>query len=197
MNDFIFINNSRVKNYSGLKKNKLTAIKFSRILNNATYWIFKCDCGKEKELKSNKVFQNNATTKSCGCLSNKNININPAISLKIRSYKSGAKKRNLIYDLTFDCFLKLTSGNCFYCGIKPNKISKAGFHEYIYNGIDRVNNSIGYTIENTVSCCSLCNKAKRDLDYDIFKTWIERVSIYQSEKREIHLLTTANDAGKK
>lgn len=33
-------------------------------------------------------------------------------------------------------------------------------NELTYNGIDRLDNSKGYTIDNSVACCSKCNIAK-------------------------------------
>lgn len=53
---------------TGNKYNFLTAIKFSKYdkEKQKTYWIFKCDCGKEIELRMTNVLTGN--TKSCGCM---------------------------------------------------------------------------------------------------------------------------------
>lgn len=32
----------------------------------------------------------------------------------------------------------------------------------------RKNNSVGYTLENCVPCCGICNKMKMNLDFDTF-----------------------------
>lgn len=40
---------------------------------------------------------------------------------------------------------------CYYCKMKDKK--------YL-NGIDRLNNSIGYMRNNTVPCCDICNNLK-------------------------------------
>lgn len=54
----------------GDKFNYLTAIKFSyRDRYGAQYWLFKCDCGKEKILRVGCIKRGH--TKSCGCLSDK------------------------------------------------------------------------------------------------------------------------------
>lgn len=45
-------------------------------------------------------------------------------------------------------------------------------------GIDRLNNDKGYTVENIVSCCSICNKAKSNLTMEEFLAWIERIKIH-------------------
>ena len=55
---------------------------------------------------------------------------------------------------------------CFYCN---------GVEEHTkFNGIDRVDSSLGYTKENTVSCCYVCNKMKNDSTLDLF---VERCGV--------------------
>jgi hypothetical protein len=46
---------------------------------------------------------------------------------------------------------------------------------YTYNGVDRVNNKLGYTVGNCVSSCIVCNVAKNDSSLEDFKKWIIRV----------------------
>ena len=48
-------------------------------------------------------------------------------------------------------------------------------YKFNYNGIDRVDNKIGYTLKNCVTCCKYCNNAKKDNDVDEFKEWLEYV----------------------
>jgi len=52
---------------AGEKYGRLTAIKETRKNHNyLAYWLFKCDCGNEKELRANSVKA--GEIKSCGCL---------------------------------------------------------------------------------------------------------------------------------
>lgn len=91
------------------------------------------------------------------------------INCLINIYKSNAKKRNVKFDLEYTDFEKLINGECYYCGdVKSNKLIKKNYKPFYYNGIDRVNNEIGYTKENCVSCCEFCNKAKRNITIDEF-----------------------------
>lgn len=72
--------------------------------------------------------------------------------------KKGAKKRNLLFCLSLEQFEKLTSQTCFYCGnFSENKE---------YCGIDRVNNNVGYILENCVPCCARCNDVKNDSNFE-------------------------------
>ena len=65
--------------------------------------------------------------------------------------------------MTFTDFLEITSLPCIYCNDKANK------------GIDRVDNLIGYTKENSVSCCLNCNLMKRLNSKDKFLLQVEKI----------------------
>ena len=39
------------------------------------------------------------------------------------------------------------------------------------NGIDRIDNALGYIESNVVACCPICNLAKRNLPVDTFVSW--------------------------
>lgn len=145
-------------------------------------WLCKCECGKEKIINGSNLRA--GYTKSCGCLSKevvgKRSRLAPGLSNMrnlITAYKYGAKKRGLEYKLTEEQFFEITQKDCYYCGKKPsnsyNRKEQNG--EYIYNGIDRVNNDEGYTIENSVPCCHTCNRAKEKLTLQEFKDWIKIV----------------------
>tara|TARA_R110000868_G_scaffold102972_4_gene283641 strand:+ start:942 stop:1487 length:546 start_codon:yes stop_codon:yes gene_type:complete len=177
-----------MKDYTGLKPNMLKAIKFVKRENNITFWLFKCDCGKEKIMNTNKVFVKNTTTKSCGCLFKSNqspiikYNNKKASSVEnyglnrlITWYKHSANVRNYIFNIDVVQFKILTKGNCHYCNSEPSNIILTKNHKYIYNGIDRINNELGYELNNCVSCCTICNRAKNNLKYDVFINWINNI----------------------
>jgi len=95
----------------------------------------------------------------------------------LRSYRSGALRRGHEWGLTDDEFDQLTSAACFYCDALPSTVFRSGKNngEFVYNGIDRVNNRRGYVPGNVVSCCKLCNLAKGRLSYADFIEWILRL----------------------
>lgn len=176
----------------GQKFGRLTVLNFSHIKFRKTYYICQCDCGNINTVESGALKSGN--TKSCGCyhkeiVSNK-IAYNrldygiAAFNGLYGSYKQGAKVRNLEFTLTKEEFFKLTQENCYYCGIEPLQIHKATKHSngiFKYNGIDRINNIIGYTKENSVSCCKYCNVAKGQRSKKEFLDWINRVYKYNEE----------------
>jgi hypothetical protein len=87
---------------------------------------------------------------------------------KYYSYRVGARKRNLAFDLTFNQFREIITESCRYCGFIPvfNKDTK----ESSVNGIDRVDNAKGYHMTNVAACCSNCNYMKSNLtEFDFLK----------------------------
>lgn len=66
----------------------------------------------------------------------------------LQSFKAGALKRGLDFELTLERIAELQDTPCHYCG-------QAG-----PNGIDRLDNEDGYTVLNSVACCKTCNKMK-------------------------------------
>lgn len=68
---------------------------------------------------------------------------------KYSTYKRSAIKRRINWDLTFEQFKTFWQKSCYYCGDKIETI-----------GLDRIDNSKGYNLDNIVSCCKMCNKMK-------------------------------------
>lgn len=136
-------------------------------------WECKCDCGKIIVRTGAQImkFKNSNQACSSGCsqtLPPEQAALNILFNHK---YKYGAKLRNLEFNLTREQFIPLIKANCFYCGRRPsNKI-----RDLKYNGIDRKNNSLGYSISNCVSCCYVCNKMKLDMNYDDFLNQVKRI----------------------
>jgi hypothetical protein len=97
-----------------------------------------------------------------------------------KTYKDNAYKRKLSFRLSFEEFKNLIFADCFYCGQTPQIAKFAGQENrrdriLSYNGVDRIDNSIGYISDNCVTCCSICNSAKSDLTLEEFKSWIQRL----------------------
>lgn len=151
-------------------------------------WICQCDCGNVVL----KVAGNLQTghSKSCGCLTK----FPPGLGAKRRvlsTYRQSAKARNIPFLLTDEEFLTLTQQNCFYCGAPPTRSVLAAHPTFngtfIYNGIDRIDNSrrIGYTKENSVPCCLTCNKAKNAQSKEEFLAWVKQVYEHSVEQRGV------------
>ena len=77
-----------------------------------------------------------------------------------------ALRRGLSWTIGFRAFSQLIKLPCHYCG---------GELPWSCSGLDRINNSKGYTRSNVVPCCRLCNWMKRDLSRKQFLAHIARI----------------------
>lgn len=149
-------------------------------------WDCKCDCGNEVEAAQSNLIKR--ITKSCGCLTTekrRNRTIKPfgesTKNFAYIRYKYGASKRGLEFSLTFEECMAMFSSNCFYCNAEPSNVIKSNYNngDFIYNGIDRVDNNLGYVASNVVPCCKQCNNAKWILSKDEFLKLIKRIFEYK------------------
>jgi hypothetical protein len=157
-----------------MKYKDLTHQKFglltvlTRIKNdskNRVQWKCICDCGGEKI--TNTYYLHHKQVSSCGCLRKLNSVKKYGTAAKNKcysGYKNAAKKRKLLFTLTFEELIDICSKNCYYCNYPPkqtmNKNYAKVYGDFLHNGIDRKDNSIGYEISNCVPCCKVCNYAK-------------------------------------
>ena len=124
---------------------------------------------------TDKRLQTIERAKSCGCMQSKRSRrvvgsgrrsaegTRAEINNLISTYKSNARKRGIPFELTYIQFETLVDSECYFCGdIGGNTLRKRGYNDYSYNGIDRVDNSVGYLPSNCISCCSWCNRAKNN-----------------------------------
>jgi hypothetical protein len=153
-------------------------------------WLCICDCGNEKITTGELLHAGH--TKSCGCVKpgrpagsfRSPLRLPPGQAVRnrvLRSYRKSALERGLSWELTEDEFDHLIAQDCAYCGCAPGTIARAerSNGDFIYNGIDRKDNTIGYAPGNTLPCCPVCNHAKKDMPYDDFIAWIGRLARFQ------------------
>jgi hypothetical protein len=140
----------------------LTAIEY---LGNGR-WKCICKCSKEVVGRSHLLRQ--GKHKSCQSCANKNKRMGreAAINKVFAEYKDRAKRRGLEWKLTRDQFIEITSSPCHYTGLPPSLVRNLPHGSYIYNGIDRMDNTKGYLYANCVPCCSKVNQMKMDSSLD-------------------------------
>jgi hypothetical protein len=105
-------------------------------------------------------------------------------------YRSGAKRRGINFDIEYSLFKRLIQRDCYLCGKPPatlfkrsQKTAKRFLNMFMYyNGLDRINNKIGYTNENVKPCCAVCNKMKGTIDKKEFLEHIENIKSGLSKK---------------
>ena len=165
----------------GHKFNMLTVIDgFHNKEKSQMLWICKCDCGSNKKVITRGADLKNGKTKSCSCLKANRLPYGEnAFNRLYDTYKRRALQKGLPFELSKEEFKKITSDNCFYCGISPKQEAiptyKRNFGNYIYNGIDRIDSSKGYKSDNIVPCCGQCNVAKNNYSKDEFLSWVKKI----------------------
>jgi hypothetical protein len=92
---------------------------------------------------------------------------------KYSTYKKNAKRRNLEWDLTPTQFEEYWQKPCTYCGDEVETI-----------GVDRMDSSKGYTVENTTPCCRTCNTIKMALTTEEFMSKITQIHKYYVLKED-------------
>lgn len=163
---------STKQNITGRRYGTLVALEPIGKRGSSIVWRCQCDCGNY--ILSTPGILNSGNTKSCGCYRTRNKSV--SFNQLINSYRKSAKKRGLDWLLTNDQFKELTQQPCYYCGALPENIARCrDFPVYIYNGVDRRDNSRGYFSENSVACCKVCNERKKAMTSEKFSTWIARV----------------------
>ena len=197
----------KVLDRTGLRYGRLVVIKHEGKNNKGRQiWLCKCDCGNEKIVTGGHL---TIGTKSCGCLlkeaSDKAIKFikNPdrqeaMLKDQYSEIKQRIAKGKLIGEIfDFDTFKKLVKSKCHYCGVEYSKEVKDMSYGTIkggrlisdeilkVNGIDRIDSNIGYTVENSVSCCKTCNFAKNVMSQDDFYSWIKRVYEYNFKQEDL------------
>lgn len=136
------------KNYRGRQIEENQEEYLKRNAEHAKSW---------REKNPEKVKENNIA---------KMKNINSQYKIYIRS----AGDKNLIFDLPQEIYTEKIKEPCHYCGETDEH---KGF-----NGIDRMNQQMGYIVDNCVSCCQMCNYMKKSLNEKMFLQRVEHILVY-------------------
>jgi len=172
----------KVVELTGKRFGKLTVIKClgSRQEGKRRFkwWLCQCDCGNITEVRTGHLTSKNGT-RSCGCLgvayplSKGESSFNQILE----RYGRQARSRGIKFDLTKEEFRNLITSDCFYCGSPPTSIqnNKTANGSFTYSGVDRIDSSKDYIIDNCVPCCKVCNFMKRDMTTSVFYNQIEKI----------------------
>ena len=167
------------KDMTGKRFGRWTVVSLSNIrtCSGGIRWNCLCDCGTVRDISSSSLLA--GTSLSCGCILKewirKTKRLRPYESLYNWLLKQAARtERNCT--LTYIQFLQFTKiKQCHYCG---DKVSWAEFNinenGSAYN-LDRKDSSKGYSKENCIVCCIMCNTMKRDFSYHAFVSKIRQI----------------------
>lgn len=146
-----------------------------------------CECGRERPILVTNLRSGN--TKNCGesLCSTRGQSLrrlygylkpgDQARNYIFLNYKSTARQHGRTWEISFQQFCDLTARDCSYCGAAPANRTKDrnGDGVFVYSGLDRVDPSRGYTTENVVPACIVCNRAKTDMSREQFHAWVGRI----------------------
>lgn len=138
-----------------------------------------CDCGRERVVRTTRLKLGLVT--QCAACSRAEAAARGAETKRLPFsigapresmgvYLANARRRGIGFELTEADVARLIFAPCTYCVAHP---TPAG-------GIDRSDNSEGYTAANSVPCCAICNYAKRGMSASAFLEWAERIHAHQS-----------------
>lgn len=153
-------------------------------------WNCICDCGNTTVVMGSNL---KGTTKGCAECTRSGTNAKPDTAFEDvwHRYIASAKNRGHVWELTKEQFRVLTQSPCYYTGRPPVQVGlsaatarriKEGKDPlpggiYIYNGIDRKDNSKGYTLENCVPCCGKANQMKMSFGHDEFIALCKEIAV--------------------
>ena len=152
---------------------RLTVIGYdsSKMDNNKSraYWNCKCKCGNTKIISSR--YLRSGDVLSCGCLRREIHEKKPYEWIyTMLLYQTKSRTNGFSDVMSFEEFLEFTKiTQCHYCNesITWHKHRTYKNPNILKYHLDRKDNLVGYTKENCVVCCTLCNFVKgKQLTYD-------------------------------
>lgn len=148
---------------------------------------FRCDCGNEVVARPYQIRgKADPKCKECANLDRKgkpNLRnrIDPlerTINEQWNVFRKNARKRAPTF-ITKREWLDLALSDCVYCGAKPSNVRKATVphaEDFHYNGVDRIDSELGYSLDNCQPCCWMCNRMKGNMNEEEFLRHIKLVA---------------------
>lgn len=145
--------------------------------HNKKMWNIRCNICGLKRVEASYGLRVLAKCKYCKGNQRGEVGFNELFG----NYQRMAKKIQREFSLTIDDFKKITSSPCHYCGCEPKSVFKTQteYGWYTYNGIDRINNNIGYIIDNCVACCEIDNYGKHTTSYEDYIIHLNKMMKYR------------------
>lgn len=148
--------------------------QFGRLTVISTWGVrhsrVRCACGVVKVIQNSNLLYGG--TVSCGCYRteiHRRAEDVKRFGVMWRAYRQRCRIDRLTFALSRKEFLATIRKRCWYCGAAGNP----------FNGIDRLDNSKGYTRGNSKPCCETCNRAKLCMTQKEFLQWVKRVYLHR------------------
>jgi hypothetical protein len=112
---------------------------------------------------------------------NKNIHNTWTDDDRIEMYINKALHMNKAWKLTMEQAIEIFTRPCKYCGNEMKEMNDNGI-EFSHNGLTRIDNDGGYTMENVVTLCNMCNFMRSGFTEIDFLYYCENIRIYIGSK---------------
>jgi hypothetical protein len=99
---------------------------------------------------------------------------------RFNSAKKNSFERGKNWNISFEDFQKLIILPCYYCNNELGTLENYG------SGLDRVDNDLGYSIDNVIPCCKICNST-RNKHFSVEETKIAIQAIINYRKSRVAL----------
>lgn len=145
--------------------------------NSDTYYLCRCKlCNSEKSVaKINLIKGKSLNCRTCGSQRYWTSKTRDWTARVYKSYRGKAQKENRDFTLSREEFAEIIKQDCAYCGDAGVNVVRKYYGTMLYNGIDRVDNSRGYTLDNVVPCCHFCNMAKNKHTREMFFDKVRKI----------------------
>lgn len=142
-------------------------------------WLCVCNCGTRRRLTRAALIRGE-TAQCLKCYTQRLPPDTSAFHAVWNDYVQQSKRRRHEWKLTKEEARLMFTRNCFYCGKAPSQIKTIphGRGSFAFNGIDRIRNAEGYTLDNCVTCCLVCNWMKGTLGAKEFLEHVKRITLH-------------------
>ena len=133
-----------------------------------------CECGTHIKQPRRGV-----KPRCMGCYSRRLPPDESAFNAVWNDYVQQTKRRGREWGITKDEARRIFTSPCSYCGVPPSAIKKIPFGRgsFSFNGIDRIDNSVGYILENCTPCCRTCNIMKQGMSVAEFRIHVNKIYV--------------------
>lgn len=157
---------------------------------DGTDFSFTCNCGVKFTMNKSNSFVSENQYACFNCKRTGRLAPYVGERYVFRRVRSDAATAGREFSIDFDWFVKVCHMPCQYCGradinsarVPSKRSGEVLIEHFRYNGLDRINNYIGYVQFNCVPSCIICNRAKNSMSYADFMTWIKTVVEYNTER---------------
>lgn len=173
-------------------------IKISKLGNKTirALWTCRCSCGDTIKRSTTELLTKGRINMCTKCayksrpqskLKYSNNERMYKLSIVSRCEKSKGRIKN---KLSIKDYSKMSLENCNYCGEEPREVNylykEKGVEKNLpkFNGIDRIDSSLDYSLDNCVPCCGICNTMKASLSVDDFFNHIRKINNKNKENEE-------------